>query len=113
MKSKTLLAVLGVLVLVGLAGPFLLWGGGSPAMEEYRSFPSPDGRFRIVVLRAPLTAAMPGQAGDAPGAVRLYDSSGKLLHETKVEMVQLVDQVDWQPGRVAVKLVADWDLPQE
>lgn len=113
MKSSSLLAILGVVVLIGLAGLFLLRGGGSAAMEEYRSFPSPDGRFRIVVLRAPMPAAMPGQAGDAPGVVRLYDSNGKLLHETKVEMVQLVDQVDWQSGRVAVKLVADWELPQE
>jgi hypothetical protein len=54
---------------------------------------------------------MPGQASDAPGRVQLYDRHGKLLRETKVEMVQLVDHVDWTEKKVRIKLVAEWDLP--
>lgn len=99
--------------LAGLATMLLLFVGGCNAPgEEYRSFPSPDGRFRIVVLRTGTqTATMPGQAGDSPGVVRLYDRNDKLLQEISIEMVQLVDHVDWQSDRVTIKLIADWKLP--
>jgi hypothetical protein len=81
-------------------------------MEESASYTRPDGKYRIVVFRIPVwLAMMPGQGSDAPGVVRLYDQQGKLLHETKVEMVQLVDHVDWGPKKVEIKLIADWDLP--
>lgn len=80
--------------------------------EEYASFMRPDGNYRVVVVRIPKwPALMPGQAGDAPGKVRLYDSEGRVLHETKVEMVQLVDHVDWMDRRVRIKLVGEWELP--
>jgi hypothetical protein len=110
MKSKS--AAVALAVLAGLVVVLLAFAGSSTREEEYRSFPSPDGRFRVVVFRVETqTAMMPGQAGDAPGVVRLYDRKGKLLHETTVAMVQLVDHVDWQPGRVTIKLIADWKLP--
>lgn len=54
---------------------------------------------------------MPGQSGDAPGVVRLYNRRGDLLQETKVEMVQLVDHVEWTDRKVRIKLVAEWELP--
>ena len=54
---------------------------------------------------------MPGQAGDAPGVVRLYDRQGRLLHETRVDMVQRVQKVEWTEKAVGIKLVADWSLP--
>ena len=80
--------------------------------EEYATFTSPDGNYRIVVVRM-LSGLifMPGQAGDAPGKVLLYQSDGKLLQETRVEMVQLVNQVHWMENRVQIKLIADWELP--
>jgi hypothetical protein len=53
---------------------------------------------------------MPGQAGDAPGVVRLYDRTGRLLAEADVEMVQLVESVDWSNDKASIKLVVDWDL---
>jgi hypothetical protein len=40
-----------------------------------------------------------------------YDRSGRLLQETRVDMVQVVDGVDWQDRRAVIKLVADWPLP--
>ena len=54
---------------------------------------------------------MPGQAGDAPGRVMLYNRVGELLHETSVEMVQLVQKVEWTEKSVSIKLIAEWDLP--
>ena len=75
-----------------------------------RSFSRPDGAYRVVLLRKPLPAAMPGQAGDAPGVVRLYDRAGRLLAQAHVEMVQLVEGVDWSDDKAAIKLVVEWDL---
>lgn len=80
--------------------------------QEYATFTRPDGDYRVVVVRiSTWRAFMPGQAGDAPGVIRLYNRHGTLLHETKVEMVQLVDQVEWGEKKVRIKLVAEWDLP--
>ena len=81
--------------------------------SEYRTFASPDGRFKIVVYRSrQWLGSMPGQASDAPGNVCLYEAStGKLLERKYVEMVQLVEQVTWSSTNVDIKLVADWKLP--
>lgn len=85
----------------------------SGAETEYRTFNSPDGRYKIVVYRVPETSAtMPGQAGDAPGPVCLYETAnGKLLNEKRVEMVQVIDQISWSATNVDIKLFADWKLP--
>ncbi len=89
----------------------VLWAcGGEPS--EYRRFESADGRFAVVVLReGGAGASAPGQSGDAPGVVQLVDAEGTVLQEAPVEMVQLVDTVNWREDRVEVKLVADWPLP--
>jgi len=79
--------------------------------SEYRRFDSPNGDYRIVVFRrSRLAGMMPGQSGDAPGTVRLFDRKGHVLREAEVEMVQLVETVDWQENSVHIKLVADWPL---
>ena len=42
-----------------------------------------------------------------PGTV----GAGRVLHETSLKMVQLVENVDWQEHRVVVTPAADWFLP--
>jgi len=80
--------------------------------EEDRSYTSPDGRFKMVVYRTPLPIAMPGQSGDAPGFVRLYEvKSGRILEQKDVQMVQLIDQFEWSPTNLYIKFFADWKLP--
>jgi hypothetical protein len=81
--------------------------------QQVASFERPDHHYKVIVTRRSTAwpAAMPGQAGDAPGFVRLYDRSGRLLQETRVDMVQIVEGVDWQDRRAVIKLVADWPLP--
>jgi hypothetical protein len=112
MKRNLATALILGLSLLALGVVILSTGGLGE--QEYRSFPSPDGRFHIVVFRErSLSAMMPGQSGDSPGAVKLVDRNGKVLQMTKVDMVQLVDRVNWTQGQVAIKLVADWDLPQQ
>ena len=99
---------------LAIAALFLRFGTPWFSEQEYRSFPSPDGKYRVVVYRqSTFPSLMPGQSGDAPGKVKLRDRHDKVLQEARVEMVQLVDRVDWEPRKVVVKLVADWDLPGE
>ena len=81
--------------------------------SEYRTFASPDGRFKVVVYCSrQWLGAMPGQAGDAPGHVCLYEvTTGNLLERKPVEMVQLVEQVTWSATNVDIKFIAEWNLP--
>lgn len=81
--------------------------------EEYRSFMSPQGHYVVTVFRTPVfPSIMPGQSGDAPGVVKLFDYKGKVLQKTKVEMVQLVDTVEWETNKVRIKNVVEWNLPE-
>lgn len=106
----SLLLTVIALVVLGLAGSWFVFK--SQTLEEYASFTRPDGNYKVVVLRkSTWPSVMPGQAGDSPGKVQLFDRNQKLLHETDVEMVQLVENVDWGQKRVTIKLIAEWDLP--
>lgn len=108
LKWRAALALLVVLI-VGFFGWRVY---RRAAAEEYKTVWSPDGNYRIVVYRMPTPFTMPGGSGDAPGYVRLYDKSGTVLKETDVEMVQLVDRVNWENGKVDIHLVAEWELPR-
>jgi hypothetical protein len=82
-------------------------------LEQYRVIQSPDHRFRLVVYRRPIwPSTMPGQASDAPGIVRLYDASGRLLNEAPIEMVQQINDIEWSPDHVGVPLTFDFKLPK-
>jgi hypothetical protein len=80
--------------------------------DLYVSFSRPDGRYRVLVFRSwyPF-AVMPGQGGDVPGRVVLVDRSGKALHEAPVEMVQLVENVEWLDAGVSFFPCGEWTLP--
>jgi hypothetical protein len=109
---KWLVVVLAVLI-VGVLVAFGLRAWRRSGAEEYRTFASPDGRFQIVVYRIPTGVAMPGQSSDAPGYFQLRDTrTGRVLRERSVEMVQLVDRIEWSPTNVDVRLLAEWSLPQ-
>jgi hypothetical protein len=82
----------------------------TPGLHLYRTFERPDDRYRVEVWREPQPFMMPGQSGDAPGVARLTDAAGNVLAEVPLEMVQLVDQVDWSNGHAHITLIADWDL---
>ena len=85
---------------------------GCAKMEEYTKFKSPDGKYKILVMKkTSFFGRSPGSAGDSPGEVRLVNANGEVLQKTDVEMVQLVEKVQWTDKNVYIKLVADWDLP--
>jgi hypothetical protein len=80
-------------------------------LETYRTFPSPDGAYRIEVLRRPSPIpGMPGQGSDASGEVRLVDRNGRLIQKEPLELVQLVDAVEWSADEVRVGALGHWKL---
>ena len=80
--------------------------------QRHATFVRPDGKYAIVVYRfGRRLPMMPGQGSDSPGEVQLQDSSGRILRKEKVEMVQLVENVEWRESSVSIKLIADWPLP--
>lgn len=108
------LLVCGVLGSLALTAWLLLppMKPGGTARLVYRS---PDGRFDLAVYRSSrLFGMMPGQSGDAPGHVCLFEvASGRLLKKSRVEMVGLVDRVEWTATNVSVPLIVDWPLPRQ
>ena len=102
-------------VIIACAGLLMFIHLGKRALaQKYNWYASPDGRFKVVIFSVPsLRFAMPGQGGDAPGFVQLIDTkTGRVLHERNVDMVQNIDQMDWSPDSVHIKLFADWVLPR-
>jgi hypothetical protein len=79
--------------------------------EQHRVFTSPDGRYRVVVIRAEgILSVFPFYSSDR-GEVRLCEAStGKILHRKRVESVEIVEQVEWTRTNVDVWFVAEWPL---
>ena len=104
-----------LLLVVLSVGAVAFWLTASmPAADSapYAEFQRADGQYRIVVTRKrSWHAVMPGQAGDSPGTATLIDRNGRVLQRADLAMVQLVEQVDWQPNKVSIKLVGEWPLP--
>jgi hypothetical protein len=102
-------AVVAVIVIAAIVGvPY----ARRHAATEYRVIPSPDGRYKVVIYSLPqLFPVGPGQGSDANGFVQLQDQEGHVLQEKDVEMVQNIDQIYWGPGKVDIKLFAEWTLP--
>lgn len=77
-------------------------------LEVYKRIDSPNGRYAVVVYRQTGGMRFPGAASDAPGVVILVDNRGRRIREVMVEMVQLVDRVEWSTNSVHIMGVADW-----
>jgi hypothetical protein len=83
---------------------------------EYRTYQSPDQRFKVAVyLYHQYGMTMPGQSSDAPGVVFVVDNAnGRILGKKQIEMVQMVNvnEIEWSPTNVYIKLIGDWKLPE-
>jgi hypothetical protein len=101
----------GLLLLVALAAAVAIsisW----PTDELHATFTSPDGQYRVEVYRRPAwPGVFPGQGSDAPGRAVLMDRSGRVLGEADLEMVQLVDAVEWGERSASIRAIAHWKLP--
>jgi hypothetical protein len=112
-SRKWVLLIPAVLALV-----FLLPMGWRAARRlvayEYRTYHSPDRRFQIVLYNFPtFFGTMPGQGSDASGYFQLRDSqTGRVLEDQDVDMVQMVELVEWSPNQVRIGILADWTLPR-
>lgn len=110
--TGALLIFFSLIIIVVLVGWVTMFS--DLLMDKYATFDSPDGRFQIVVMRKKQFFGLsPGQAGDSPGEVRLYNKQGDLLEKADVEMVQLVENVEWTQKSVSIKFIADWELPSD
>ena len=75
-------------------------------------FIKPDGEYHIAVYSyTSLISLMPGSSGDRPGVIKLYNKSNQLIAEKDIEMLQLIDNVEWSDTGVHIPLVVDWELP--
>ncbi len=94
-----------------LALIILAWLATQALRQPIITFDRPGGGYRIEVLKTTnLTMAMPGQGSDAPGVVRLLDDHGKVLQSMDIEMVQLVDHVEWRDHSVWILPGVEWPL---
>ena len=95
---------------------FSLWWSSGRALATYHSTSlSPDGRYKLVTYSVPMLFAFPGQGGDASGYIQLQNSSGRVLNEGYVEMVQIVYEAEWRPLEVRIgrgDASYRWDLSQ-
>jgi hypothetical protein len=95
---------------------FSLWWSGGRAFASYHSTnPSPGGRYKLITYSIPMLFAFPGQGSDASGYVQLQDSSGRVLNEGYVEMVQIVYDAEWRTNEVQIGRGDNsytWKLPQ-
>lgn len=85
----------------------------SCCLSSYKTFDSPHSGHSVEVykLYTPFSI-MPGSAGDSPGYVRLFNPSGELINETYIEMVQLVETVEWSTDQMSIKFIADWKFEE-
>ncbi|MFL6229659.1 MAG: hypothetical protein ACJ741_12880 [Pyrinomonadaceae bacterium] len=111
--KRTAARLLAALVCALVVAAISLYSARHALASEYKTFQSPDGKFKVVVYSYPMLISSVGGAGDAAGFVRLYDSRGHVLEEEGVEMVQLVDQIEWEKEKVDIKLIAEWRLPAQ
>lgn len=73
--------------------------------------PSPDRRYEIVLCRIPRAIASPGQGSDAPGHLILVNTrTGMVAGEADLEMVQMMEDPEWERDRVRVGARAEWAL---
>jgi hypothetical protein len=112
LSKKGLLLAISIIVVTAYLILFNMTVRKNCCADEHKTFTSPDGRFQIVVFRIQVfPMMMPGNSGDAPGFVRLYGKNRKILEEKDIEMVKLIEDVEWSKDKVYIKLFAEWDLP--
>jgi len=88
------------------------WSVHSPA-GKYAEIPSPDGAFRVVVLRrASWGGVAAGQGGDVPGYALLLDGKDTELRREAVGSVNQVKPI-WEEGTVRLSPLVRWQLDDD
>lgn len=112
MKRRWLLLVLAGLFSAAVAVGTLAF---APTLEHWRT-QSPDGTFVAVVHTQPFRSfipVMPGGGSDKPARITVYrngQSCGSAWLEMASFAYELRWQLDAQPRRAEIRLVATWNL---
>ena len=108
-KNKPILAIA---IFIAIALIIYATFAKNTSESEYKMFIKPDGEYHIAVYSyTSLISLMPGSSGDRPGVIKLYNKSNQLIAEKDIEMLQLIDNVEWSDPGVHIPLVVDWELP--
>lgn len=104
----------GIALALSALAALLAWRFATAPSEYYR-IQSPDGRHHAVATVSAwrnLLPGMPGQGGDKPGNITVYrgEADSQSCGRIAVENVSAIYQLDWQPNRAEIRLVASWDL---
>ncbi len=84
--------------------------------ETWLTERSPDRAWTLTVCRRPMTFAMPGGSGDAPGWIVLRDAEGAIRGVVHLDMMQLLAELGpaggtrWEAERVVLSGLADMPL---
>ena len=76
---------------------------------------SPDGRHTAVItsLRLwQLLPGLPGQGGDRPGQVTIYDRQGRDLGTIRVGHISQAYQIRWLENGASIKLAGAWNFSE-
>ncbi|MHA3772164.1 hypothetical protein ACXR0O_11560 [Verrucomicrobiota bacterium sgz303538] len=107
-RSKRILLV-GVLMVTAFCAVLIL------PIREYQRVASPNGHF-FAVARSPLWTSlipiMPGQSGDKPGWVIIYNKEGEFCGRAPVPMVSFIHDLRWSGDEAYIPVVAEWKLSQ-
>lgn len=87
------------------------------APREYFRVQSPDGQYHAVATVSAWRTffpLMPGQGGDKPGDITVYQgkSDTRSCGRVAVDSVSAIYELEWLPDRAEIRLVASWNLPR-
>jgi hypothetical protein len=80
---------------------------------EYQRLESPDGKYCAIVesrLLFCIIPTMPGNSGDKPGFVTIYNSSGGYFGTIPIDMVQHAKDIEWERNGASIILVGEWNF---
>jgi len=103
---KYLIAIFTLLIF-GIFFAILNWKNNS---APYARFESPNGKFFVIVEKNKThlpSIMMPGQGSDSPGTAMLANKKGEILDKKDVEMLQLINNIEWHPNRATIMLGVD------
>lgn len=106
-RRVLLLAIFGILAIVTLREVQIVLA------KDVSRYPSPNNDFTVVLKRLPYFSVFsaPGSSGDAPALVVLETSSGKKLKSVRLEMVQMLNSVQWKEDSVVINETISWSIP--
>ena len=77
-----------------------------PTPDLYMEATSPNGIYRVEVLRIPSPFAFPGQSGDSSGRVSLINMQEKrLVFHSKIQMISEVEYIQWNAEDIRLNAV--------